>query len=338
MLRLSIRYKQFLHLIRCFSFRKLVNYAKLHISYWVSLSGRQVLSKRLPFFISVEPADFCNLHCPECPVGMRSDIKRPQKTMDAELFKKLIDELKSTLLHTIFYFQGEPLLSKTLPEMIRYAHEAKIYTSTSTNAQRLSDDMAERLIASGLDKLIVSIDGITQESYEKYRIGGSLQKAIESTKHLIELRKKMNSATPFVEIQCLLLSSNEDQIKGMKKLTKELGVDKLTFKTAQFYDFENGHSLMPSKEKHSRYKLTPNGKYALKKRIKNRCWRLWNGAVVNVEGNILPCCFDKDNQYSFGNIHDNSFSECWHSTKANSFREKLLKNRKQFEMCRNCTS
>ncbi|MDR1584794.1 MAG: radical SAM protein [Prevotellaceae bacterium] len=338
MFGIFIHYKQLLRVIRCTSLRKLANYAKLTVSYRFSLAGKRFFADQRPCFISIEPADFCNLRCPECPVGMRSGIKRPQKTMDADLYRKLIDELSPALLHAIFYFQGEPLLCKHLPEMIRYAHDAKIYTSTSTNAQNLNEELAGALIRSGLDKLIISIDGSDQETYERYRIGGSLQKAMDGTRRLTALKKQWNKTNPFVEIQCLLLNGNEHHMEDMKKLAKELGADKLTFKTAQFYDFENGNPLLPENPAHSRYKKQPDGKYILKKRLRNRCRRLWTGAVVNTNGDVLPCCFDKDGRFAFGNIRNDSFSGCWHSEKALRFREKILENRKQFEMCRNCTS
>ena len=332
-----IHFRRLLHLIRYLSFRKITNYIVLQSAYLVSLFGKQLSTHRYPFFISVEPANFCNLRCPECPVGMRQNLRNKSNVMEFSLFKKLIDELTPTLMHTIFYFQGEPLLNKQLPEMIRYAHDAKIYTSTSTNAQLLNKELAEKLILSGLDKLIISIDGSTQETYQTYRIGGNLQRAIEAAKQLTALKKELNAVNPFVEIQCLLLKSNEHQMDEMKKMAKELNADKLTFKTAQFYDFENGHELMPSSAKHSRYKKDKNGKYSLKKQIKNRCRRLWTGAVITTEGNVLPCCFDKDNSFPFGNINVKSFAECWHGNKALQFRKSILKNRKQFEMCRNCT-
>jgi Predicted Fe-S oxidoreductases len=333
-----IRFRQLLNFVRYLSFRKVANYILLQFDCCLSYYKKQLSKRRYPFFISVEPANFCNLHCPECPVGKRQNSQFAKHRMEFDLFKKLIDELKPTLLHTIFYFQGEPLLSRQLSEMIQYAHDAKIYTSTSTNAQLLNKEMAERLIRSGLDKLIISIDGSTQETYETYRVGGNLQRAIEGAKQLAELKKQLNAVNPFVEIQCLLLSSNEHQIQEMKKLAKELGADKLTFKTAQFYNFENGNELMPNNSKHSRYKKDKNGKYTLKKPLKNRCKRLWTGAVVTTEGNVLPCCFDKDHSFSFGNFNENSFVECWHSEKALRFRKNILTNRKQFEMCRNCTS
>jgi len=326
-----------LKFFRYLSFSKVANLFRLQISYLLSRKKPVLLKKALPGFISVEPANFCQLQCPECPVGKMRTKKSDAQFFDDSVFKNLIDELKSTLYHIIFYFQGEPLLNKNLPEMIRYAHRAGIYTSTSTNAQMLNAETAKSLVESGLDKLIVSIDGTTQETYEKYRQGGSLEKATEGVKQVLKWRKTLKSKTPFLEIQFLVLKTNEHEMTEIQKLAKTLGADKLTFKTAQLYDFENGHELLTSIKKYARYEQRADGKYHIKGSQPNRCWRLWSGAVVTANGDVLPCCFDKSSDFPFGNINKNSFSECWHSEKALDFKQKILQNRKQFEICRNCT-
>jgi radical SAM protein with 4Fe4S-binding SPASM domain len=255
-----------------------------------------------------------------------------------ELYKKTIDELKPTLQHVILYFQGEPLLNRQLPEFIQYAHKARIYTSTSTNGQLLYENTAKELVMSGLDKLIVSVDGSTQETYETYRVGGSIEKALDGIRHVVRWKNELNSVSPLIELQFLVLKTNEHQMADMKRLAKSLKVDRLTFKTAQLYNYEAGNKLLTTKNKYARYKQMSDGKYRMKGNQPNRCWRLWNGAVVNAKGDVLPCCFDKESEFSFGNITEKSFSENWHTKKASDFRGKILQNRKQFEICRNCTS
>lgn len=330
--------QNFTNLARYFTFQKTGNYFRLIISYFFSMVGIQPIRKRMPFFISVEITNYCNLHCPECPVGKNEILTAKRKNLEINLYKTLIDQLKPTLAHIILYFQGEPFLNNKMAEFILIAHHAKIYTSTSTNGQLLHKDNVNKIVSSGLDKIIVSIDGTTQEVYETYRVGGNLNKAIQGIKELVVAKKELKSATPSIEIQFLVLKTNEHQMIEMKRLAKSLDVDKLTFKTAQLYDFEKGNDLMPIKNKYSRYKKSKDGTYRLKGNQPNRCWRMWSGAVVNVNGEVLPCCFDKKSENSFGNINENSFAECWHSKKASDFREKILQNRKQFDMCRNCTS
>lgn len=329
---------KFTNFISYSSFYKVANFFVLIFSHILANIGIQLTRKRMPFFISVEILNYCNLHCPECPVGKNEIIAAKRQNFDIHLYRTLINQLKPTLGHVILYFQGEPFLNNNLSEFIQIAHQAKIYTSTSTNGQFLNSNNVNQIVSSGLDKIIVSIDGATQEVYETYRVGGNLNKAIQGIKELVAAKKLLKSMTPLIEIQFLVLKTNEHQMDEMKRLAKSLNVDKLTFKTAQLSDFEDGNDLMPTKNKYSRYKKSKDGKFRLKGKQPNRCWRMWSGAVVNVNGEVLPCCFDKKSENSFGNIKENSFAECWHSKKGSDFREKIFQNRKQFEMCRNCTS
>ena len=319
------------------SIYKSINRLKLILSYLFSLLGIQKKQNIYPLFVSVEITNYCNLHCPECPVGSSKFSRSGKNTFDSSLYKKLIDELKPTLEHIILYFQGEPFLNNQFHELIKYAHNSRIYTSTSTNGQFLNEKTAKEIVQSGLDKIIISIDGSTQQVYGMYRVGGDLQKAIDGINYLNEWKKKLDSITPFVEIQFLVLKTNEHQLKDMQKLAKSLHVDRLTFKTAQLYNFENGNDLLTTISRYARYKKTNNGTYIHNGKQPNHCWRLWSGAVINVYGEVLPCCFDKASEYSFGNILEHSFLSCWQSKMAFGFRNKIIKNRKQFDMCRNCT-
>ena len=325
------------HTAKYFTFSKIVNLICVVFSYLLSVFKINSQFKSKPFFLSIEVANFCNLHCPECPVGVRKISKNDTKVVDEHLFKKIIDELKPTLQHLILYFQGEPLLNKHLPDLITYAHDAKIFTSTSTNGQLLNKDNARLLVKSGLDKLIISIDGTSQETYEKYRIGGSLEKAVDGVRNIVFWKKELNSLTPMVEIQFLVLKTNEHQMPDMRILAKTLNADRISFKTAQLYDFENGNPLMTSINRYSRYKKGKDGRYKIKANQPNRCFRLWSGGVVNAHGEVLPCCFDKESTFSFGNVSESSFSSCRKNENAFGFRESILRNRKQHEICRNCT-
>jgi len=328
-------------LLICFhyiTFNRSVNFLKSEISYLISIFGVQLTRSISPFFLSIETANYCNLHCPECPVGIRQATKTDQLLFDITLYKQLIDNQKSTLQHVILYFQGEPLLNKQLPEFIEYAHKANIYTSTSTNGQFLNKKNAREIVLSGLDKLIVSVDGSTQETYESYRKGGKLQKTLDGIKELVYWKKELKSATPLIEIQFIVLKTNEHQLPDMKRLAKKMKADRLTFKTAQLYDFENGNDRLTTIKKYARYKQMPDGKYQIRNSLPNHCHRIWSGAVINAHGEVLPCCYDKNSEFSFGNINENPLNACLHNKKATDFRNTILQNRKQYEMCQNCTS
>ncbi|MBN2764743.1 MAG: radical SAM protein [Paludibacteraceae bacterium] len=322
-----------LYAVRYLNFSKIFYYAIANIRY---VFGPNVMTRfSRPFFISVEPADFCQLRCPQCPVGMAARNKGA--CIDEKVVFDTISGLRKSLLHVIFYFQGEPLLNPHLAEYVRFAHEAGIYTSTSTNAMLLNSENARKLVESGLDKLIVSVDGATQEVYEQYRKGGKLERALEGIRFVQEWKQKLGSRTPFVEMQFIVFGTNEHQIGEVKRLAKSSGADSLTLKTAQIYDFESPNPLHTSLSRYSRYRKQSDGSYVLKNPLKNRCRRVISGAVLNVKGEVLTCCFDKGSEFSYGSVTDADFMTLWQNKKATDFRKAVYTNRKQFEMCRNCT-
>ena len=93
--------------------------------------------------------------------------------LQKDFFSETIDQLHKELFYLVFYFQGEPYLNPGFLDMVKYAASKKIYTATSTNAHYLTDENAKRTVESGLDRLIISIDGTTQETYQQYRVGGN---------------------------------------------------------------------------------------------------------------------------------------------------------------------
>ena len=188
---------------------------------------------------------------------------------------------------------------------------------------------------SGLNRIIVSIDGMSEESYGAYRVGGSLHKALEGLMYLRQAKDKLASRT-IIELQVLRLRSNEQEWSAMKRQYKVIGADILSMKSAQFYNFENGNPLMPSNERYSRYKKGKDGKYHLKRKASRSCHRLWTGCVITVKGEVLPCCYDKASQFSFGNIFTDSIVDIYHSEKANRFRRIILQKRSRPFICSNC--
>src|SRR5690606_38346717 len=190
----------------------------------------------MPMAISIEPTTACNLGCPECPSGLKQ-FTRPTGNLQMEVFEKLLSQLSKHLIYITFYFQGEPFINPRLSEMIRKASKKNLYTATSTNAHFLTSQKAREVVESGLSRLIISIDGTTQEVYEAYRKKGSLEKVLEGTKNILYWKKKLKSVTPHVIFQYLVVKPNEHQLDEVLKLGKTLGVNEVKFKTAQVYDY-----------------------------------------------------------------------------------------------------
>jgi len=289
-----------------------------------------------PFSISFEPTTSCNLRCPECPSGLRS-FTRPIGMLEQDFFQKTIDEISKDLIYLTFYFQGEPYLHKNFLEMVSYARGKKIYTATSTNAHYLTETMAKKTIESGLDRLIISIDGTTQETYQSYRVGGQLDKVMEGAKNIVKWKKQLRANTPYIIFQFLVVKPNEHQIDELKVLAREIGVDEVILKTAQVYDYKNGNELIPENEQYSRYKKNSDGTYSIKNNLENSCWKLWHSCVITWDGKVVPCCFDKDAQHQLGDLQTHTFDQIWNNDLYKDFRAKLVKGRKEIDICTNCS-
>lgn len=297
-----------------------------------------------PMFVSVEPANICQLRCPECPVG-RGGVKNEklkiknaevpkQPYMSMEVFKRVLAEVKETALVMQFYFQGEPLLNTNLPQMIREAQEAGLYTIVSTNAQAMTKERAEELVSSGLDRIIISMDGLTQETYEAYRVGGSIDQCKAALRYLREAKSVCQSEAGLtIELQVLRLKSNEHEWRAFRKEYKALGADRLVFKTAQLYDYRHGHPLMPSEPRYRRYEQHADGLW-YRKPLGKGCFRVWSGVVIAANGDVLPCCYDKDHAHAYGNLRTASLRELFSGPSARIFRAQALLQTPQ--ICQEC--
>ena len=197
--------------------------------------------------------------------------------------------------------------------------------------------LSKKTIESGLDRLIISIDGTTQDTYQQYRVGGQLDKVIEGAKNIVKWKRELKSKTPYIIFQFLVVKPNEHQIDEVKTLAKEIGVDEVILKTAQVYDYENGNELIPTIEKYSRYKKNNDGTYSIKNSLENNCWKLWHSCVITWDGKIVPCCFDKDAQHQLGDLQTQTFSQVWNNDLYKDFRMKLVKGRKEIDICTNCS-
>lgn len=310
---------------------------KMILNFLVAKIQYKLLMTRLfnyPYFALIDPSSVCILHCPLCPTG-QGDNSRPHCFLKFEDFKKIIDELGDYLISLLFTNWGEPFLNKEFLKMIEYAKKVRHipFTSVDTNLNvELSDQDIEKLIASGLDLMCIAIDGVTQETYEKYRRGGSLKKVIDNSKKILEIRKKLGKTNPFVVWQFLVFKHNQHELESVIKLAKEIGVDAIRISAAQPFQGEIHKSfeytykiskryLPPLGSKYSGY--TKNGK---KKNTVKRCQWLWKGVVINSNGSISPCCDIFPEKYDFGNIlNEKRFKAIWNNEKYQNAR-KLIKD------------
>ena len=315
---------------------RLWNMGQVVSSFYVSKWMKRSIQWGMPFTVSIEPTTACNLRCPECPSGLRA-FTRPTGNLKENFFQDTIAELHNKLMYLIFYFQGEPYINPKFLDMVKHASDKGIYTITSTNGHFLNKENAHKTIESDLDRMIISVDGTTQETYENYRIGGKLETVLQGARNIVEAKKEMKSATPHIIFQYLVVRPNEHQIEEIYEIAKEIGIDEVKLKTAQVYDYENGNPLIPTIEKYARYGQNDDGSYSVKNELLDHCWKLWHACVITWDGLVVPCCFDKDAQHRLGDLKKLSFAEIWKSKTYQDFRTTLMKGRKEIDICTNCT-
>ena len=217
--------------------------------------------------------------------------------------------------------------------MVRYAKIYKVKVCISTNLNHFNYAICSELVLSGVDKVIVSLDGASQESVSQYQVGSDFSKVIANIKKLANCKKELNSKTPVIAWRFLVNSYNENEIDIAKRLSKEIGVDELKFNKFRCdmgrellldndEQFRNVSSWLPSNESLSYYDYTKKKK----KKIRNCRW-LWLKSSINWNGSVSPCCAVWHEKFDFGNIRDESFHTIWNSSKYQEAR-KIARNKK----------
>lgn len=320
--------------------KKLSNYVLLE----VEKNQRHDHVFAYPFWLTIDPSSICSLKCPFCPTGQNRN-SREKTIMAFDNFKKIIDELGPYLVHIDFCNWGEPFFNKDIFRMIEYAKQYQIDTKVDTNLTLLDEGSAENLILSGLDKLIVSIDGLTEQTYSQYRIGGNFNQVISNLRLLLKKRNELKRDNPYISWQFLVFRHNEHEIEGVKEKAKELGVDHVGITKA----FIGNKEWIPQNRIYSNYdldKLNGSGeKIKLTSDFFNHpetlfCDWLWEGITVNANGSVSPCCSVEDEKDDFGNIFSTSFKEIWNNQAYKSAR-RYIKERKMdsvenHNICFNC--
>ncbi len=262
-------------------------------------------------------------------------MERPNGKMGLDTFKNILEQMADDLFFLLLYHQGEPYLNRNFLNFVRLAKEKNIYCTTSSNGHYFTDKFIRETVESGLDSMIVSLDGVTQDIYEKYRVNGHVNKVIDGVRRFMEIKKEMKSKTPLIAIQFLVMKQNESQIPQIKKLVREIGVDRLLIKNIEVRSLKEAKEWLPVNDRYRRYDFDGEH-YQVKNNNKKSCPRPWLSTLINWDGSVVPCCFDKNGQYEMGNINNKNMKDIWENKKFKNFRYQLLTNRKNIDMCKNC--
>ncbi|MHB8143929.1 MAG: radical SAM protein [Thermoleophilia bacterium] len=252
---------------------------------------KKAVLKHKPILLKVEPSTHCNLRCPPChPDGNTSGDR-----MDMETYRQVLEKAPlDYILKSSLYMFGEPLLNKNIYAMIKEMTDRGIPTSISTNFHVLNERQAEEMIASGLTWLLACVDGATQESYEKYRVGGDLARVKHNLGLIGRKKKESGSKYPIVEAQSVIFDHNRDEIEDIRQMCLLLGVNRFTAKKDVFTQLDYGEE-----------KKVINAP-------KRPCYFLYGSFMVDYDGVVTPCCLGR---YNFGNLLESSFDEIWNNKK-----------------------
>ncbi|MCX6154328.1 MAG: radical SAM protein [Candidatus Kapabacteria bacterium] len=257
--------------------------------------------KSYPPFIKIDPSPVCNLRCTDCKQNSLEFKKRFNDSMNLtmENLKKVIEPLYKNLLGVSFCVNGEPFSNKELTKLIAYLHSKKISVNFPTNFSfRFTDEEIDDIVKSGLDKIYVSLDGASEESYLKYRVGGNFSQIIDNVNRLNEAKQKLNSKTPIVVWKFVVFEHNKDEVEEVKRKYKDYGFDSCRFD----YDF-HGEA---ANQKNILFKTEMISK-------KKNCYWVWNTLAVLWDGRVYPCCnwyFDED-IFKLGNAFEKNIKEIW---------------------------
>jgi MoaA/NifB/PqqE/SkfB family radical SAM enzyme len=243
------------------------------------------------------------------------------------------------LLRLQLWGWGEPFLNPAIFEMIGHAKAKGIKVISSTNGHWLIDPaMVDSVIDSGLDVLICALDGVDQDTYQKYRAQGDFNQVVKGIASLARRKKERGASTPLINLRMLVTRENEDQVERMTQLGREIGVDILTFKTLNSFDNpEKGDSLQPRNHAFRRFTYDPQGQPV---RVRNTCKKPWNHPTLYHDGTVVPCDYFTGEEYSLPSCFvdgTKSFARVWRGPEFLDFRRLFPGGPPEAPRCGSCS-
>jgi len=296
-----------------------------------------------PYVAIIETGNYCNLRCPTCTTPANK-ICREKELMNFDNFKKVIDNIKDLIHVVLLYNSNEPLLNPDIFRMIKYAHENNLYTEISSNVTLFDKEKTKELFDSKLDKIILDLDGTSKESYEQFRVGANFEKVFKNIRYICQQKQILGLKKPFIELQFILNKLNQNEVEEIKKIAKELKVDKLSIKSFGLgeyaYSKEEIKALsakfFPDTKKYQqRIRYKKEGNRLKIKDSPRKCSLVRTHFVVLVDGRISMCCYDLSGKYIYGNVLEQNLKDIWFSSKTQNM-QKIAENRK-YRLCKLCS-
>jgi MoaA/NifB/PqqE/SkfB family radical SAM enzyme len=255
--------------------------------------------------------------------------------MDFDLYRRLIDEIRAYVLVLMFWDWGEPFLNSRAFDMIRYARQAGIKVVCSTNGHVFANpDRAREVVESGLDVLVFSVDGITQETYQRYRAQGKLETVLAGVRNVVMEKRRASSRFPLVNLRFIVMKHGQHEVARLREFARPLGVDVLTLR--RFHSVpreeESEEDLVPDQVQYQLPARAPGGRRAIRVQ-RNPCKNLWNCPTIHWDGTVCSCFMDYRQQRPLGSLTESSFREIWRGASYGGVRRAF---RRDFLLCREC--
>lgn len=262
----------------------------------------------MPVFLKCEISRQCYVLCKYCPQ------KKESIFYPFTLYKNLIDKLRDYIFLVSLYDVGEPLHNEKLIEYIQYAHSHNIGTIISTSLSvNKPDNFWRDLVLSGLDYIILGIDGVTEAVYKKYRTQGDLNLVFANLGKLLHYKAALSSKL-IVEWQMIDLPWNKEEQRIASKIAKDIGCDKFRI---------------------IKEDMLIRNRYKKENIIRNRnCLLSYIVFIVDAYNQVKPCYKIYNNEMAVGNLDENDFEGIWNSDEMAKIRDKKrIINRVHCNIC-----
>lgn len=272
--------------------KRLANLALSQVEYRLGVSRPRAISP----LVYIDPVNYCNLRCPLCPTGQHA-LGRDWGKMPFQLFQDLVDEIADRIYFLNLYNWGEPLLHPQIFDMVEYATRKGLSVRISSNLNKMTSEHARRMVESGLEDLLIDVDGATQETYATYRVGGQLTRVLESIREIVEVKDRLKSPYPLITARTLVNRFNQAELHKIQAVVWSLGVDR--FQAVPIYvNRENPKDVQ-------KWVPVPEQQLSVNHPDRPRkCEYLWHNLTVSWDGGVFPCCWFHQKEYDFGNVRE----------------------------------
>lgn len=331
--RYEFIYDQMRFVVKNMPFGKRLNLARGGLN----LVHRRLSPWSMPLHMQFEITNYCNLRCPVCPVGTE-ELSRPKKAMDVDLFESVMDEVGPYLLTASLWAWGEPLLHRDIHKILAVANRHNIVTLLSTNGQLFKKQrVIEALVNEPPTHLIVAIDGLTDETNSRFRVGAKLEPILEGVKRIAQIKEERNLQFPIIHMRFIVMQHNQHEVAQLEAFAKANHFDLLTIRTLSIIDTEKGdkhRSFNPTQAEFQSYDYENDNRAERDDFI---CQEPFWFPTVFADGTVVACEQDYRAQQAFGKVSaQTSFRELWLGKRAEEIRKTIRDNPQCLSFCQSC--